>query len=272
MIIAQKYSISKYIIFPLNEYEVVIQNQQGIVKIHDIAMIQLLKEWDSKKTLETTTEELESMFSNDTEEAIQFLQSYGIIDEVKPKMIDIDKISIVSNNYKVGQLLSEIIKQDYGMQLPVAYHTMDTLPEVQESELLIGFLSPYSKKLGRKIKSRQLQKENSKLLLSYIYNNNFYIDCLYSPEWKVPCHECYIGYIEAQSYLEERSNVTYQQMINALYSQTDDFMIEVPLSSVQKINIVRLLVNKINKYLNNLNTTLTHKEQVTSCTLFDLAL
>lgn len=265
------YSISKYIIFELRNGEAVVQNQDSIVIINNKIMIDLLKYWDTKQVRRVNKDEIKVYFNEDIDDAIEFMKQYQILKEEKPKKLDINKISIYSNHNDVALMLEKIVKEDYKDRINI--HLLSSLDDEKatDDELLLAFLNPYSKKLGKQIMRRQSISDNSKLILSYVYNSNFYIDCLYSSEWKVPCHNCHIGHIEAQSYLEEDTNMTYQQIIDLLYSVDEDFKVEIPLSGLQKINITRLLLNKLNKYINDFNVSKLHPAEITTCTLMDLS-
>lgn len=266
-----KYQIAKYIIFSLQNGDAVVQNQDSIVIVNNHLMIDMLSNWDRQRVREVSLKEISDYFNDDAKEALEFLTGYNILKEIKPRLIDIDKISILSNHDEVGNFIEKTIREDYGDKFQINSYNLSNLPSSEGKEFLIVFLNPYSKKIGKFLKERQEKNPQSKLIFSYVYNSNFYIDCLYAPEWKVPCHECHIGHIQSQSYLEEDKNMTYQQIIDILYSSEEDFKIEMPLTGLQKINITKLLLNKVYKYVNDLYVSRLHPQELSNCTLLDLS-
>ncbi|WP_232695398.1 McbB family protein [Brevibacillus daliensis] len=263
-----KYIINKYIAFQLENNDLVVQNQDSIVTITDEMLKHVLQLWMENNKTRVSIEEIAADFNEDTEDVVQFLEEYAILREEKPKKIDSNKITIVTNNHEVGELIYSAIYQDYASKIPVEYKKLEEIEAVDDDELLIVFLNPYSKKLARSITDKL--SDSTKLVFSYIYNNNFYMDCLYSNEWKVPCHFCHVGHIEAQSQIENENGATYQQMIDSLYHVDENFEVNIPLSGVQKLNIARLLTNKTSRFLHNLQVSLMHPEEISNCTLLDL--
>ncbi|WDM20588.1 McbB family protein [Paenibacillus polymyxa] len=265
------FSLNNYIIHNLENGSAIVQNQESIFTVTDENLRNILFEWDKEQVEEISINMLEDIFREDTDEVIDFLKQYNILLEQTAKTIQVDKIVVASNNNFIGNSIYQTIFEDYNKKLTVEFCTLDRLPPVVENELTIVFLSPYNKKIGRKILQRQQERKNSKLLCTYIYHSNFYMDCLYSPSWKVPCHLCHIGHIESSGLTEgDGENMTYQNMIDLLYKENDNFLVEIPLSSVQKINIISSVVNKVSEYLGDFSYTKIHREDVTSCTLLDL--
>ncbi|WP_342478705.1 McbB family protein [Paenibacillus sp. FSL H7-0350] len=264
------YKINKYILFRLEDGKIVVQNQDSIVTITEPSLIALLVNWDEDQIESTSDEKLKEIFHDDTIEAINFLKDYFIIIEERPKTVNVKKLIIASNDSLTSLKIYELLHEDYKKNINVELYSVDDLPECEENELTIVFLNPYNKKIAKRIVERQNRMENSMLLCTYIYHNNFYMDCLFSPSWKVPCHQCHMGHIESTGLVEENQGLTYQNMIDSLYSENENFMVQVPITAIQNNNIINVIVNNVSSFLGNMNTTNFHKEDLTTCSLLDL--
>lgn len=89
------------------------------------------------------------------------------------------------------------------------------------------------------------------LMMSYIYNNKFYMDSLYNRNWCNPCHCCHIGHIESHMRIGSAENLTYQQVVDILYSLDQNIEIGVPLTNAQRIIIAACLVKRIQLLINS---------------------
>ncbi|RPK28129.1 McbB family protein [Paenibacillus xylanexedens] len=265
------YRISKYLMFKIETGEIVIQNQQSIVSVNDELMKQVLMDWDINQKEYIGTEELEELFKELADEAIEFLMQYYILIPMKDKTVFVEKIVIASNDIETGQTIHHYLSEEYLSKVPVEFYELDSLPPTTQNELTVVLMSPYSKKKGKELVSRQAKESNSKLLFGYVYHGNFYMDCLYSPEWKVPCHSCHIGHIESSGLVEDaEQDMTYQNMIDLIYKENEAFEVQMPLTSIQKLNIISNLVNKTRDYIGDFSVTKLHREEITVCTLVDL--
>ncbi|MCF6136513.1 McbB family protein [Pseudalkalibacillus berkeleyi] len=266
----QTYIINKFIYHVLSNGEAVIQTQSGMVRTDNVDMMRLIETWDQKNQTIANLEEFKSAFGADYIDAIEFLESYRIIEEMKEKKLDIDRLSIISNHSEILTLLHKTIQTDYGKYSDVNVYDIDSIKPSQEKELSIVFLNPYNKALGLELRNRQMKSTNSIMLMSYVYESNFYIDCLYSPDWKTPCHQCHMGHIETQSLVADSDTMTYQQMVSSLYAVDQNFKIEIPMTGTQQMNIVTLISNKLNQFMNDYHTSKLHPEEMSDCTLLDL--
>ncbi|MFC0416986.1 McbB family protein [Cytobacillus solani] len=263
------FNIANFLLYDAPDNSAIVQNQESIVKVTDDGLINLLKIWEEQKKRTTSYDELNNIFSDDTDEVILFLKNYFILTEKKEVSLNIKKISIIADDDIVKKSLLESLREDYSHALSIELYEVQDMPKAEEDELLIVFLASYDRDKIKIINERQ-QQEDSKLILSYIYNGNYYIDALYSPTWGIPCHNCHMGYIMSQSFTQESDSITYQQMVSLLYDEDPKFAISSPLSGLMKVNIVRLLLNKVHRYLNDLQVTNMHPEEFTNCTVLNL--
>ncbi|MGM7700509.1 McbB family protein [Pseudalkalibacillus sp. Hm43] len=264
------YRINKFIYHVLANGEAVIQTQAGMVRTDHMEMMELIENWDQKNQTLASEEEFKAVFAEDYLEAIEFLESYRIIEEVKEKKLSIDRLSVISNHSEIGELLHKTLKNDYQNHTEVNHCDIHSIKPSQENELSIVFLNPYNKALGIELRDRQRNTPNSMMLMSYVYESSFYMDCFYSDDWKMPCHLCHMGHIESQSLVADSDTMTYQQMVSSLYSVDRDFKINIPLTTTQQMNIVTLISNKLNRFMNDFHQSNLHPEEMTDCTLLDL--
>lgn len=238
-------------------------------------MIGLIKDWEENYKKSVSNSELELLFNNETSEAIDYLGHYGIIELTKLNKTQINEIKILSNNRNIGKTLFETLKAKYENNLNVSQIGLEEFEwQNFDNNLLIVFLNPYEKKFVKTLLRKQENLHKTVSLMGYVYANNFYLDCFYSVDWKLPCHNCHMGHIQSSLYLSDDQEATYQQLIDSLFSETkDQFLVGMPLNSIQELNISCLISNKINEYLNDLNilnSQLLHMEDLNKCTLLDL--
>ncbi|MFO1441768.1 McbB family protein [Bacillus sp. Bva_UNVM-123] len=266
------YNIHKFLFYKLSE-AVVIQTSQGISKINDNRMITLLTEWELKFNKTTTYLELESIFNEDTQEAIEFLMNYKIIEEIKNKEVKINGITIISNNDSISELVYNTLLNKFEGILEVnKINTENVYCEDLNQKLLVVLLNPYNKKFAKEFVETQKDLKNSISLFGYIYSNNFYLDCLYSVDWKLPCHNCHMGHIQNSLYAGEENEVTYQHLIDTLYSETNDsFEVGTHLDAIQDLNIACLVSNKVNSFLGDLGKLNLHPQSINKCVLLDVS-
>lgn len=268
------YTINKFLFYPLDKKGVVIQTANGITQIYDNRMIELLREWEENFIKSVCHSNLETIFKNETNEAVQYLIHYGIIESTVINLSKIYDIKIMSNNKKIGNLLYETLREKYEHLNVSQVHIHEFEYQNLDNNLFIIVLDQYDKKFVKSLLNKQRNFHETVFLMGYVYANNFYLDCFYSTDWKLPCHNCHMGHIQSSLYLSDDEVATYQQLIDSLYSETDEqFLVGIPLSSIQEINIACLISNKANAYLSDLkafDSRLLHIEDLNKCTLMDL--
>lgn len=269
------FTINKYLFYEVDQESAVIQTANGITKISDKRMIELTKNWEESFIESISYLDLEFYFKDDTQEAIEYLNHYGIIELEKENITRINGIKIFSNSENIGKYLSDTLKKKYQNRMNVDQIGLNEFQEKNlENNLFIIMLNPYDKKIVKQLLEIQKKLHNTVSLMGYVYANNFYLDCLYSVDWKLPCHNCHIGHIHSSLYLSDDQEATYQQLIDSLFSETkDQFIVGMPLNSIQELNIACLISNKVYAYLydlNTINSQLLHAEDFNKCTLMDL--
>src|SRR5699024_4197378 len=207
---AVKYSIENFIFHELPEGDIVVQSKQGIVKITDESMINFVKMIDNQELYRSIDEaDIEDVFQDQTDAAIDFLFSYGIISNYDVDYnFQVRGYEFFSNDENFLKMLEFTTKEDYkSKNLDVIYHDQVDHINLAEHQFVCCFLNPYSKSLAEEIVNRA-KESNCTLLMAYTYNNNIYINNLYKEEWKNPCHFCNFNQIESQLRIQEDGNIT----------------------------------------------------------------
>ncbi|MBN8194220.1 McbB family protein [Bacillus sp. NTK074B] len=271
----KKYILNPYVYYLLDDKEMVLQNAQGVVRIHENRLKDFIIEWDTFGSMNVPIDELNSRFGKDAEDAIHFLKTYNVIKEIPLPNLEVKKIKIYSNHSAIEQHLQNILKKDYGEIIDIESHLNDDLSaneiEVDEGDLIIVFLNPYNKTLAKEIRNRVSGIKNAYLMFSYVYNYAFYIDALYNSFLKSPCHICHMSYIESQLRIDNQGNTTYQQMIDSLYTEDPYFKVETPLTQNHQYNIVTQLVNRISKVIMLDESPVVYSEAFIESSMFDIS-
>lgn len=244
-----EYEICNYIYHELPNGDLVVQNSAGIVRINDPILRSKIIEWDTKTTSVIDNNIFIKEFQNRSEQAIEFLLKYKIIKEKIVPNFSINRVNIITNSNLFYNNMSDL-SHDFTDKLTLRFTNIKERElednSIDNNELVIIFLNPYSKTIAKKILDYASNKKNTVTLFSYVYNNSMYIDSLYSKKWYKPCHFCHIGHIETQLRVNESGSMTYQQIIESLYYEDSSFKVE---SSLKKMDIY-LLVHTIGRIIN----------------------
>jgi McbB family protein len=267
---ADYYKISDFIYYELNEETLVVMHNKGIVKIKENRMKNSIKEWDKNLHREISKNKISEIFGEDSEAALNFMLDNHILEINREVNFDLNKIRILTNSNVVAELIENTIIKD--MRVPSTIATIDESShlDIENDALYVVFLNPYNKQLAAMIDSQIKKNKNSILLMSYVYNNNFYMDSFYFPPLYNPCHMCHMGHIESQLRINTDGNITYQHIIDSIYLEEPNFSVNTVLTQNNMINIVALLGNKMNKFITLDHGNLIFPEEWHECTMFDL--
>ncbi len=265
--------INKFIMYPLKE-TLIIQTPTGIIKVSDTRMIEIIKNWDINSVRKYTKSEFKYLFEDETEDAISFLEDYQIIEKEKENEVNIKGITIIAeeNENYIVELLLERLTNQYQNRLSIKTVSQNNFTsELFEDQFIIYIQTNYNKKRVKEFKEIQRKLNNSVTLMGYTYSSNFYLDCLYDPKWKLPCHNCHLGHIQSNFYSGEENEMSYQMMVELLYQESEDAFIRgIPLTSLQEMNIACLVLNKVIGYLGDLNRLSIHPQDLNKSTMLNL--
>ncbi|WP_419890815.1 McbB family protein [Paenibacillus xylanexedens] len=268
------YTLNNFVIYEINSNELVLMHNYGIVKIKEARLIEEIKKWDNNNIKSVHEKELMDVFQEDYSNAISFLENNYIFITKEEVNFSIEKCVFLSNNDEILKVSREFLFENQNMKNSIInlneQSNSTLLSEKNSNTLYVVFMNPYSKEIASKITSLVRRSQNSILLMSYTYNNNFYIDSLYSPQASNPCHFCHIGHIESQLRVDSTGNISYQQIIDSIYKDEPKFKVHTPLNKNNILNILSLLSNKISKYFALENGRIIHNEELHECSVFDL--
>ncbi len=267
----ETFIINKFIMYPFKE-TLIIQTPIGITKVSDTRMIEIIKDWDINSVRQYTKSEFKYLFEDETEDAISFLESYQIIEKERGNEINIKGITIIAEENFVGEILLDRLTNQYQNRLSIkTFSQNDFCSELFEDQFIIYIQTKYDKKRVKEFMGIQRKLNNSVTLMGYTYSSNFYLDCLYDPKWKLPCHNCHLGHIQSNFYAEEENEMSYQMMVELLYQESEDAFIRgIPLTSIQEMNIACLVLNKVIGYLGDLNRLSIHPQDINKSTMLNL--
>ncbi|WP_433745932.1 McbB family protein [Falsibacillus pallidus] len=252
--------------------ELVIQNDMGIIKIHNNEMKTFIINMDDRVNEVLIDVDFMEYFKENYKAAISFLEEYGIIQKKEKFNFDIRKITLFTNENKILKHIGNFLKEDLENRCEISI--VDNLEDLNEIALdeetcLIVFLNPYRKDEATRIRDLVASRE-SYLLMTYIYNNHFYIDSLYKEKWKNPCHLCHIGHIESQLRSDDENQMSYQNLIDMLYHEDQKFGTKLCLTNGQVLNISSQIVNKVNKLITLTSGNVIFSEELLESTQFNL--
>lgn len=268
----KKYRINNFVCHELDEETIVVMHNKGIVKVKEPRLKNCIKNWDLHNQKNIDDQSIEHIFQQDYAGALAFMLDNYILEEEVEVNYSINKVTFLTNNGQVGDLVNQTMLAELPLPKKIEFLDNDGNQEfASETDCLyIVFLNPYNKKLAARIRDTIMNSKNSLLLMSYVYNNNFYIDSLYFPELHNPCHLCHIGHIESQLRINTDEGITYQQIIDSLYFEDANFSIHGVLTKNNILNIVTLLSNKVSKFILFEHGFLIFPEEMHECLMLDL--
>ncbi|MCC2251894.1 McbB family protein [Virgibacillus sp. AGTR] len=272
--------VRKFIYYEISSSgDVIVQNDSGIVKITDKGVIKLISELEKNSNRYINADYIQKLFPETSDDVIRFLIKYGIFEKPSFYNFNIEKLHFLSNDPKIGELTDYVLKEhtrnyEYTFSKDISI-TLDKKisllnQKCPKKTFWLIFLNPYSKKEAKKIRDTFLNDENSYLVISYIYNNSFYIDSIYSSEWKSPCHLCQIGWTESELRDNVAESINYQKIIDILYGEIEELKIGFPLSASQTVNITSQLSNHVLQHIGSERNSMINPIQLGEGFVMDL--
>lgn len=264
------YIINAFVSHEVSENQIALQHRRGILLISDanlIASIPCLEERIGKTVL---LEEIEGIFKTKGESYLHFLIENKIIKKRILPNFKVKKINFFSNFEEITMLLDKSYAGRYNY---ISYKEPIKLfqsIENSENEIFLIFLNPYNRQLAHNLRNAFKRKDSSLSIFSYIYSGRLYIESLYSPSWKNPCHLCQFTHIESELRYGAVHGVTYQQIIDYLYTENENFSISTPIDFSDSINIAAQLVNRVNLLLALSNSGYLNIEEFTKGIVMDI--
>ncbi|PAE19176.1 hypothetical protein CHH80_17395, partial [Bacillus sp. 7504-2] len=150
------YVIKPYLLHTFDNGELILQNKMGIFRISNMEMIKFLKKMDMYSEQKIKKEDIIANFSKGYDEAISFLESKGILVEVKNYTTNIENIHFFTNDKKFIKEVSIPLKECYEnvvniecFEQKIDFETVTTITTHKNSIILL-FLNPLDKALLKK--------------------------------------------------------------------------------------------------------------------------
>ncbi|GGK07476.1 hypothetical protein GCM10007063_32490 [Lentibacillus kapialis] len=268
----KEFKVNKFI-FHEKPNELILQNASGVVRIKENRLISLIKEWEKGLVTQVKANDIFKIFENDTFELINFLEEYGIIEDVEDHIINfnIQNIFLYSNDKAMNNLFNDF-KNKGGNTTNVSLINEKEITETKfkENDLFVIFLNPYNKRYAKKIRDIFKLNTTGKLLMTYVYGDAFYMDTIYCGDWQNPCHICHIENIEAQLRIKTTGNYTYQNIIDSIYSEIESFDLYYPVNYNQMITIFSKIINWLSKFVELKHSEVVFPEEYQQSTMLDL--
>ncbi|HCX49251.1 MAG TPA: hypothetical protein DG757_09495 [Bacillus sp. (in: Bacteria)] len=273
----EKLKINNFIYHELPNKHIVVQTKYGIVRITNDSMINFVKLIDNSQEYRYYNfSDIREYFGPNTEKALDFLIEYKIMDYKVGLNFKLKGVSVLSNDMKFLKTFTYVGSEDFAQRdLDINFYDLNESINIQYSEdmLICCFLNPYDRNLAKEI-VRSVKSNNNVLLMSYTYNNNVYIDNLYRDQWKNPCHLCNIGNLETQLRMQIDGNLTYQQIIDALYHEDVNFKTGIKLSNKDILNLTTEIYKKFDQFIfrdnSKLDMSFQSEQNINESTLIDL--
>ena len=250
-----------YRVFPflITNYEEmsVIQNYKNIVIIKDIEMINFFNWIDSNEIYKVSIDQINELFNDRTEQAIEFMRNNYLMDKIRPKIINFENIRVISNdetfiNSMKFNSIGHNEKFIYEL-LPRDFHEFEVNNIL---DLYIFFLNPFNYKYYTELVN--IIKENNVLSrFSFYYNNSIFLSNYYKKEWYNPCPLCFFGNVESSLRGKSKvlNTVSFQTLLDLIYKKDPAFEIQNTFTNYSISIFVNTLLNDMdiidNSQLNN---------------------
>ncbi|WP_311541912.1 McbB family protein [Staphylococcus chromogenes] len=250
-----QYYIKNFLLYWLNENEIIVQTSETIIKIDHIDMIKLVDYIDKNGILYIDNETIERYLGQDKEAGIMFMKHYGIIESGSELAFNIKNIVIISNNQNFLNIYKEYFGSFFNKFNSLNLFYFNNLNEIEGilkkkgTTLIIAFLNPYNKKVGLRLD--EYAKNNDIILsLNFSYNYRFYISNLYHNKWKNPCHKCFINNIQTEYRNgKNTSKIEFQRIIDDMYIKDQDFPVSISISNRKAFNIIDTIHKRLEETL-----------------------
>ncbi|PAE18227.1 hypothetical protein CHH80_22800, partial [Bacillus sp. 7504-2] len=94
---------------------------------------------------------------------------------------------------------------------------------------------------------RESKYENI-LLVSYAYNNKFFICSPYNSGWVNPCPNCHVSFVESNSRIAKNGETTFQNIIDLLHTEDVNFKPGTAISKIEYIKILNFINMNIEQF------------------------
>lgn len=247
----ENYIIKPFTLYKSSSEALILQNISGIVLITENTLKEVVTYLETKTGNLIDEFLIEDLLGENAKKKLNFLIEHSILKINTKPNFNISKVHFYSNSPMIEELISCTFKQNTLWNSHLDFNDFTKLLEIDHhnngTRLFLIFLNPYNKRIATDLRNRLKKRYQDLSIFSYIYKGHLYIESIYSPKWNTPCHLCQINHLEAELRVGSAHRFTYQQMIDLLYEENNDFALEVPLEYGDVLNISTQIVNRMNK-------------------------
>lgn len=262
--------VAQFLSHKLPDNSLATQHSNGIFKIYDektIDVVNYLKQYMGNKV---NLKLLKKKF-NMNEKNMSFLIDSGLLQVIKSKNFNVNKIYFFSKSSKISELVAYAFHDYSDFEVCKDYDDIFNKVKKNKRDFFFIFLESYNKETSQEIRGIFKENVNTLSMISYIYNNNLYIDSLYSQKWKSPCHLCNLGLIEAEHRIGIGDRVTYQQIIDEFFSEDNNFAVEMKLEPRHELSISNQICNRIEKLITYRDNNIADQEDFSKGIYYDIS-
>lgn len=251
-----EYRIFPFLITNCEEISV-IQNSQSTVILKKSEMIDFFNWIDSSGVYEVSMKQLNEIFNEQTEKAIEFMQRNNLIGEIKQKIISYEDITVVSNDeifIKSMKFNSKGHNENFIYELlPRDFHDFK-INNLQS--LYIFFLNPFHYKYYTEL-INIIRDNNILSRFGFYYEHRIFLSNYYKQEWYNPCPLCFFGNVESSLRGNSKllNTVSFQNLLDLIYKKEPGFEVENTFNNYSILTFVDTLLKDLdidnNSQINN---------------------
>lgn len=242
------YKINSFITYDLED-ELILQSKYSIDKISLNREKNLLMKIQKKIGKIISEQEIFQYIDEFQVDKVflQYLIDKKVISTSAPLQMGVKEIFFYSSEKYFKESIENLFENNPKIHVLNSIERVIERIERNESDLFIVFYKEYNKREASILRDLFKKYSNTYSSISYLYNDNLYIDSLYSSKWNLPCHLCHMNFIENEHRIGAEEQVTYQIMIDELFDLNKEFKINHILSKPQQLNVLTQLCNFINR-------------------------
>lgn len=258
-----QYKVQQFLMVDISDEQSVIMNAKSTVIITDVNMKLFLKRLETERMSVLEKQYLQKFFKEDYCEAIEFLLSHKIIDELITKEYEINKVLFISTDRDI----LESMEFNYrGAHKEMTFHTLQEFEGlvINENELLqnlyIFILNPFSMERLEKI-TKMIQKRKIMSKVIFPYNHRFYITNLYKYDWYNACPNCFFSTLEVSLRGQDKyyNMASFQTIVDLIYLKEPNFSFEYRFNNIEIITMINAVLEFI---LNNNKISLNQIQSI----------
>ncbi|CYU71990.1 McbB family protein [Streptococcus suis] len=216
------------------ESKAIVQSINGITVIENSKLIQYLEMIDSTGESYCLIEDIQQYFPEQTSEIVQFLTEANLIYELERNRKKIRNIGVYTNNGDLKEIIKKI-----GVDISV----FEDISQLKKFDCIFIFLNIFTPVKLYKI-CDDFRNYEIPFCIAFVYNSKIYISNLYLKSWYNPCPKCFFSNLESElrGFSQYEAEISFQTIIDVIYSKNVAFEINTPLSNEFLIYVVNEII------------------------------